>query len=141
MRAVGGFKARGVARSTAQSETAASEASTWARARARAAQALLAAGAAAYATGARIEDIMSVARGANAASAARQLAMYLMHTGFGASLAVTAEAFGRDRSTVAHAVRVIEERRDDGRFDALVDALAAMLDAAPTPLAHAKRAA
>lgn len=54
---------------------------------------------------------------------ARQVSMYLLHIAGGVSLGRTAAAFGRDRSTVAHAVRVLELRRDQPDFDAWIQAL------------------
>lgn len=61
--------------------------------------------------------------------------MYLAHVSFGATFSAIGCAFGRDRTTAAHAVRVIEERRDDPSIDALLDRLeracAAMADTAP----------
>lgn len=48
---------------------------------------------------------------------ARQLAMYLAHVGLGLSQTEVAIAFGRDRSTIAHACRRIEDRRDTLAFD------------------------
>jgi hypothetical protein len=49
--------------------------------------------------------------------------MYLLHVGLGLSMREIGEAFGRDRSTVGHACRVIEDRRDEGTFDRLLDCL------------------
>lgn len=49
--------------------------------------------------------------------------MYLAHVSFGATFSAVGRAFGRDRTTAAHAARVIEERRDDPRIDALLDRL------------------
>jgi hypothetical protein len=68
-----------------------------------------------------------------AAAFIRQVAMYLAHVGFGLSMARVGRAFGRDRTTVVHACHVIEDRRDEVRFDALLDHLeqaAVALDAA-----------
>lgn len=48
---------------------------------------------------------------------ARQTAMYLAHTKFGITYAEVGIYFNRDRSTVAHACRVIEDRRDNEEFD------------------------
>ncbi len=48
---------------------------------------------------------------------ARQTAMYLSHVALGVSLTRTGACFGRDRTTASHACRIIEERRDDPRFD------------------------
>lgn len=54
---------------------------------------------------------------------ARQIAMYLMHVVFGLSLSAVGRHFGRDRTTAAHACRLIEDRRDDPDFDILVGRL------------------
>lgn len=57
----------------------------------------------------------------SAASAlARQTAMYLAHVAFGLSLTEAGQLFGRDRSTAAHACRLMESRRDDPRMDTLL---------------------
>jgi len=48
---------------------------------------------------------------------ARQLAMYLSHVVLGRSLREIGEAFGRDRTTVSYACGLIEDMRDDPRFD------------------------
>ena len=60
---------------------------------------------------------------ARAAAFARQIAMYLAHVGFGLSMAEVGRAFGRDRTTVVHACHLIEDRRDEGRFDQVLDHL------------------
>jgi chromosomal replication initiation ATPase DnaA len=54
---------------------------------------------------------------------ARQSAMYLAHVAFGLSCADVGRFFGRDRTTAAHACRVIEQRRDDPFLDAILSAL------------------
>jgi chromosomal replication initiation ATPase DnaA len=64
---------------------------------------------------------------------ARQVAMYIAYTAYGMSLSRVAAAFGRDRSTIAHACRVMEERREDGSFDRWMDSIEA--SAANTPVA------
>jgi hypothetical protein len=74
---------------------------------------------------------VSDARGSAPAAFARQVAIYLCHTGFELSLARVASAFGRDRSTVAHACHAIEDRRDEPQFDLWVGGLEAMLREAP----------
>jgi chromosomal replication initiation ATPase DnaA len=48
---------------------------------------------------------------------ARQYVMYLAHTALGLSVTAIARGCGRHHSTVAHACRVIEERRDDSAVD------------------------
>jgi len=60
---------------------------------------------------------------ARAAAFARQIAIYIAHVGFGLSMADIGKAFGRDRTTVVHACHLIEDRRDDSRFDVLLDHL------------------
>jgi chromosomal replication initiator protein len=55
---------------------------------------------------------------------ARQVAMYLLRKVLGMSLAAIGERYGRDHSTVLHAVRVIDARRDrDPEVRRLVSAL------------------
>jgi hypothetical protein len=49
---------------------------------------------------------------------ARQIAMYLAHVTLGLSYTEIGYAFRRDRTTVAHACRLVEERRDGPAFDA-----------------------
>lgn len=66
-------------------------------------------------------------RGNAQTALARQLAMYLAHVGFEMSLAQTAIAFGRDRSTVAYACHRIEDLREDEAFDRWVAELEAMV--------------
>lgn len=62
---------------------------------------------------------------------ARQVAMYIATVGFGMSCARVAGAMGRDRSTVAHACRIVEERRDDPAFDRWIEALEQSAATAP----------
>jgi chromosomal replication initiation ATPase DnaA len=98
-----------------------------------AARARLACHMAAYAMGAE-GDLLTEERGAARTARARQVAMYLTHVAFGMSLHRVAVAFGRDRSTVAHACHLMEDRRDDAAFDDLMSALEASLRAAPPPV-------
>lgn len=67
-------------------------------------------------------------RGARVAEA-RQVAMYLVHVAFQIPVPVMAHAFGRDRTTISHGIRRIEDRRDDPDFDALVSRLEALCSA------------
>ncbi len=97
------------------------------------ARARLASAAAAYAFGAPPEALDTTGRGARRVSHVRQVAMYLAHVSFGMNLARVALAFGRDRSTAAHACHKIEDARDDARLDAILDALEECLRAAPGP--------
>ena len=64
-----------------------------------------------------------VTRGVARAALARQVAMYLAHVGCGLSMAASGRLFGRDRTTVAHACLIIEDRRDDPLFDRSLDLL------------------
>lgn len=61
----------------------------------------------------------------------RQVAIYLSHVSLGMSLRQVAMALGRDRTTAAHACRVVEERREDARFDAWVQALEGAIRSVP----------
>lgn len=101
----------------------------------------LAANVVSYALGVSPESIVDDARGSSSVAFARQLAMYLCHVAFELSLSRVASAFGRDRSTVAHACHAIEDRRDEDQFDLWMSSLEAMLRAAPAPaVAMRKRA-
>ncbi|MGE3929582.1 MAG: helix-turn-helix domain-containing protein [Hyphomonadaceae bacterium] len=97
------------------------------------AAARLAASVASYALGVPLADILDRRRGSAEAAFARQVAMYLCHVAFELSLARIALAFERDRSTVAHACHVIEDRRDAPSFDTWIAALELMLRDAPAP--------
>jgi chromosomal replication initiation ATPase DnaA len=87
-----------------------------------------------YALGVEAACIVDDARGGSQTAYARQLAMYLCHVAFELSLSRVASAFGRDRSTVAHACHAIEDRRDENQFDLWMCSLEAMLRAAPAPV-------
>ncbi len=54
---------------------------------------------------------------------ARQVAMYLAHVAYGLTLTHVGTLFGRDRTTVAYACRVVEDLRDDCVFDIFLDHL------------------
>ena len=51
------------------------------------------------------------------AALARQVAMYLGHVVLGMTVTQVASAFDRERSTVFHAVRHVEDLRDDAELD------------------------
>ncbi len=57
------------------------------------------------------------------AAFARQGAMYLAHVAFSLSYTEVGRGFGRDRTTVAHACRLVEERRDEPAVDAVLGSL------------------
>lgn len=64
---------------------------------------------------------------------ARQIAMYLTHIVYELNVSRVARAFSRDRSTVSHACRVVEESREDQMLDEQLTALERFLMTAPAP--------
>jgi chromosomal replication initiation ATPase DnaA len=68
-------------------------------------------------------DLSIKSRGKAHIALARQAAMYLAHVTCGLTLTEVGLLFGRDRTTVAHACAVIEDRRDDPIFDRALDLL------------------
>ena len=62
-------------------------------------------------------DLSRQSRGKAPVALARQAAMYLAHVACGLNLTDVGRIFARDRTTVAHACAVIEDRRDDPVFD------------------------
>jgi chromosomal replication initiation ATPase DnaA len=97
------------------------------------AAARLRAGVVAYALDVPQAKLIGRGRGSSEIAFARQAAMYLCHVGFELSLSRVASAFCRDRSTVTHACHVIEDGRDEDRFDAWFASLEAMVRPAPLP--------
>lgn len=87
-----------------------------------------------YALRVPLDEVLGKERGAAPIAFARQVAMYLAHTVFEMSINRVAMAFGRDRSTIAHACHRIEDRRDDAAFDSWIEDLEATMRAAPAPL-------
>jgi chromosomal replication initiation ATPase DnaA len=96
------------------------------------ARGMLAMALAGYALDVPVASILDADR-SSGATLARGLAMYLVHVGCGMSLGRVARIFGRDRSTVGYACRLIEDRRDDPRFDKWLEALERSVAAAPAP--------
>jgi chromosomal replication initiation ATPase DnaA len=80
-----------------------------------------------------VGDLSAATRRSPRAAFARQVAMYLAHVVCGLSLTEVGALFARDRTTVAHACEVVEDRRDDpeldGRLDHLERAVASLMDA------------
>ena len=68
-------------------------------------------------------DLSRPSRGKAPIALARQTAMYLAHVSCGMSLTDVGHVFARDRTTVAHACAVIEDRRDDAVFDRALELL------------------
>lgn len=62
---------------------------------------------------------------------ARQVAMYLASCSFGMTMTRIGEMFGRDRSTVSHAIRVVEDGRTDPVLDEKIERLEIWLGKAP----------
>jgi len=87
-------------------------------------RAYLAAALVGFALGLRVTEILSFDRGAPVHARARHIAMYIAYAGLGMSLSRVAFAFGRDRSTVARACRLVEDYREDPDFDTWIDQLA-----------------
>jgi chromosomal replication initiation ATPase DnaA len=73
----------------------------------------------------RIGEIKARTRRRARAAFARQVGMYLAHIGFGLTYSEVGRLFGRDRTTAAHACRLVEDRRDDPLIDSMLGALEA----------------
>ncbi len=63
------------------------------------------------------ESLRASTRGKADVARARQVAMYLCHTVLGFSLTTVGDLFERDRTTVGHACRLVEDLRDRSNFD------------------------
>jgi hypothetical protein len=87
----------------------------------------LAARLAAVSAGVAVSEILSCARTSRRVSAARQIGIYLAHVTAGLPLVTVARHFHRDRTTAAHACRLIEDRRDDKAFDAELNGIEDLL--------------
>ena len=61
----------------------------------------------------------------------RQMSMYLLNTVYDFNLSRVARIFQRDRTTVRHACKVIEDQRDSAVFDELLTELEQFLLTAP----------
>lgn len=66
-------------------------------------------------------ELWGVTRGNPQVAFARQVGMYLAHVAFGLSFTEVGHLFARDRTTVAHACQLVEDRRDDRGFDRSVE--------------------
>ncbi|MCH9764623.1 MAG: chromosomal replication initiator DnaA [Alphaproteobacteria bacterium] len=79
-------------------------------------------------------DLGQQTRGQAHVASARQVAMYLAHVACGLSFTEIGGLFKRDRTTVAHACSVVEDRRDDVLFDSVLELLeCAVLNMASFP--------
>lgn len=72
-------------------------------------------------------ELRTATRGRAKVALARQVAMYLAHVVYGLSLTDVGRIFERDRTTVAHACAIVEDRRDDQIFDRVMDNLEAII--------------
>ena len=73
--------------------------------------------------GVRASELQVPNRGRANVALARQTAMYLAHVACSLSLTDVGMLFERDRTTVAHACSLIEDRRDDADFDRVLELL------------------
>lgn len=78
-------------------------------------------------------DMRRASRGRANVALARQVAMYLAHVQFGLTLTEVGRVFGRDRTTVAHACAVVEDRRDNPAFDYMLELLERVVAAYEAP--------
>lgn len=76
-----------------------------------------------------IDELLSTSRRTPYIAFARQSAMYVAHVRFGLSFSDVGCGFGRDRTTAAHACRLVEDRRDDPAVDMVLGSLESACDA------------
>ena len=69
---------------------------------------------------------------------ARQIAMYLAHTIFGLDYTDVGLHFRRDRTTVSHACRLVEDRREEMTIDVMLEQLSALLEEAKNAVSAAQ---
>ncbi|MEL6751429.1 MAG: helix-turn-helix domain-containing protein [Pseudomonadota bacterium] len=76
-----------------------------------------------------LSRLKSRTRGTKDVARCRQVAMYLAVTTFSVPMSEVSAHFGRDRSTISHALAKIEDERDEqnGDFEVLMLQLEAML--------------
>ena len=70
--------------------------------------------------GVGLEDLLHKSRCQAEIALTRQIGMYLMHVMLGKTYAEVGQVFARDRTTVAYACRLVEDRREAAPFDAAV---------------------
>lgn len=83
--------------------------------------------------GVALIELRGVTRGRAKVALARQAAMYLAHVVCGMSLTQVGRIFDRDRTTVAHACGLIEDRRDEPCFDRVIELLEHVTVAVTSP--------
>jgi len=79
-------------------------------------------------------DITHPSKGTRHLRFARQVAMYLVHVVYELNHTHIGKLFFKDRSTVSHACKVVEDSRDDAVFDMKLIRLENFLRQAPRPL-------
>jgi len=67
--------------------------------------------------------IFSTSRGTAKVCFTRQICMYLTNTYYGYSLTDVGKFFGRDRTTVAHTCRKVEDLRSNITFDNMISSI------------------
>ena len=75
------------------------------------------------------KDLRLPKRGRAKVALARQVAMYLSHVVLRMTLGDAGRLYSRDRTTAAHACRLVEDLRDEQRFDTLLSLLEDMVRA------------
>lgn len=88
-----------------------------------------------------INDLRAPTRGSARTAFARQVAMYLAHVACGVTLTDVGILFQRDRTTVAHACGLVEDKRDDADLDWTLEhlerAVSSLIDA--VSMRHGRR--
>ena len=74
--------------------------------------------------------LMGKTRAKAGVARARQIAIYVAHTTFSVPYREAATFFQRDRTTIAHACKTIEDKRDDECFDAKVSLIENLVEEA-----------
>lgn len=69
------------------------------------------------------KTILQSRRGSPSVVRARQIVMYLAHVALQLSVSDVAALLNRDRTSVVHALRIIEDARDDGAIDVFLEHL------------------
>jgi hypothetical protein len=75
----------------------------------------------------RSDELCAATRGRCDIAFARQIGMYLARVALGMTLSDAGLMFGRDRTTAAHACRLVEDLRDDRGFDEFLEAMEAFV--------------
>jgi hypothetical protein len=73
------------------------------------------------------DELCAATRGRCDIAFARQTGMYLARVALGMTLSDAGLMFGRDRTTAAHACRLVEDLRDDPGFDEFLEAMEAFV--------------